>query len=51
MANKSGVLRKPNGEWGSKMQKEDDHLRGLNQRGRRETIQEQVNEMLDDEEV
>lgn len=44
--NKSGALTRRNKEWGSKLRKSDDDLRGLNNRGRRESIADQLDQLF-----
>lgn len=46
--NPSGLIRKLNLEWGWKHRKEEDRLRGLNQRARQQAIEEQLAD-VDDE--
>lgn len=46
---KHGALKRSNIEWGSKARKEEDRLRGMNNKARRQTIDEQdVDDDLDD---
>lgn len=47
-SNKTGSLRKPNGEWSSKGRKRQDDQRGINNAARRQNIAEQVAEIYDE---
>lgn len=43
--NRAGVLRKGNQEWGRKHRKHEDAERGLNNRARKQAIEEQLAEL------
>jgi hypothetical protein len=47
--NRAGALRMGNLEWGNKARKQEDDLRGINNRARRQSIAEQVADLDADE--